>query len=121
MKIKLWSISITFIVIISIKCSYSAKTLRNRIKQKNCPNIKVMSDFVLQNLKGTWFVTFTSVMNSTDKCDRFVFSTHNASVSLFRKYVMKSGIEIKVMGKAFLTEPGSFATIYPAYPSKCYI
>lgn len=106
------------IIILSIKSSYSAKTLRNRLKQKNCPNIKVMSDFVLENLKGTWFVTFSSVMNSTNKCDRFVFSSHNATVTLFRKYVQKSGIEIKMMGKAFLTEPGSFATIYAAYPCK---
>lgn len=53
-----------------------------------------------------------------DKCDRFVFSSHNASVSLFRKYVKNNGIEIKMMGKAVETEPGSFATIYAAYPCR---
>ena len=109
-----------FIVISSIKSSFTAKTLRNRLKQKNCPIIKIMSDFVLESLQGTWFVTFSSVMNSSDKCDRFVFSSHNASVSLFRKYVKNNGIEMKMMGKAVVTEPGSFATIYPAYPCRFY-
>lgn len=104
----------------------SAKTInKNRGSSKinkDCPIVKNLDSLVLKNLKGTWFVLYSSVMNSTihSKCLRFIFSTSNSSstISLFKKYKRIDGIEIKMMGTAVELEPGSFYANYPAFPGE---
>jgi hypothetical protein len=79
-----------------------------------------LDDLVLRNLNGTWMVLYSSIMNSTTKCTRFVFSVSNSSstISLFKKSVRFDGIELKMMGTAVELEPGSFYANYPAYPGE---
>lgn len=108
----------------AVNFSSSAKALKRRkkIPFKDCPIVNNFESLILKDLNGTWFVLYSSVMNSTTKCTRFVFSVSNSSstISLFKKSVRFNGVEIKMMGKVVELGPGIFVEEFPAFPSKYF-